>query len=361
MSSKKQQPSYYSVIIAEVRYSKKINANEKLLYSEISALTNKYGYCWSSNKYFSKLYDCTPQAISKWISNLEKNGFISCERIYAPGGKEIKKRIIRLANNFEKMPYSEENEECDSNDDGSNSDDQGINQCVGGSNNSLHPYQHRIKGNNTSYNNTSNNNNTPYSPPEGDDTVSTFEQPTVSTLFENEPVRKSKTIAEQLEGFDTFYDAYAKKVNRDKAERAWLKLKPEERQKAIEVVSEWVSSMVNDKQFQPHPATWLNGKRFNDELSDENIPAEKLAAAGKKLSSAKKIELSELYKRQLGIIYHPPTVTDYMAPMDNIIKKQWWVDPSGFLHMGSNQYWAVYREGVGHFPGNPMDKAWSKV
>ncbi|MCT7677542.1 MAG: hypothetical protein N4R78_01375 [Lactobacillus iners] len=40
-----QQPGYYSILSASVRYDKDLNANEKILFSEITALSNKYGYC----------------------------------------------------------------------------------------------------------------------------------------------------------------------------------------------------------------------------------------------------------------------------------------------------------------------------
>ncbi|MGE9832701.1 conserved phage C-terminal domain-containing protein, partial [Ligilactobacillus salivarius] len=39
-----EKPGYYSILTANVRYDKRLKANEKLLFSEITALSNKYGY-----------------------------------------------------------------------------------------------------------------------------------------------------------------------------------------------------------------------------------------------------------------------------------------------------------------------------
>ncbi len=91
-----EKPSYYAVLPAEVRYDKKLRANEKLLYAEISSLTQKNGECWASNNYFADLYDVTPQAISKWIIDLKDRGYITIEYIRAENTSNIDRRIIRM-------------------------------------------------------------------------------------------------------------------------------------------------------------------------------------------------------------------------------------------------------------------------
>jgi hypothetical protein len=68
--------NYYAIIPANVRYSKNLKANEKLMYGELTALANEKGFCYASNEYFAKLYDVSKVSVSKWVSNLAKNDFI---------------------------------------------------------------------------------------------------------------------------------------------------------------------------------------------------------------------------------------------------------------------------------------------
>lgn len=92
----RDRPNYYAIIPAKVRYDKNLTPNAKLLYAEITALSNKYGYCYATNQYFENLYGVSKQSISNWLSQLEKNHYIKRELIYKEGGKEILQRNIRL-------------------------------------------------------------------------------------------------------------------------------------------------------------------------------------------------------------------------------------------------------------------------
>ena len=92
------KPSYYAVIPANVRYCKELKPNAKLLYGEITALSNAKGYCYASNRYFAELYGIERiQTISDWVGQLQKLGFISVELTYK--GKEIDQRIIKIIPN----------------------------------------------------------------------------------------------------------------------------------------------------------------------------------------------------------------------------------------------------------------------
>ena len=92
----KEKPNYYAIISAEVRYDKNLTANAKLLYAEITALLNMNGECFATNKYFSNLYSKSIVTISKWVSELVANGYVSTYYTYKEGTKEIDRRYISI-------------------------------------------------------------------------------------------------------------------------------------------------------------------------------------------------------------------------------------------------------------------------
>ena len=160
----KQQPNYYAIISAEVRYDKNLTANAKLLYAEITALLNMNGECFATNKYFSNLYGKSVVTISKWVGELISNGYISSSYTYKKGTKEIDRRYLSILKGGIKE-----------------NDKGGIKE--------------KFKDNNTSI-----NNNITYSNNKG-----RFKKPTVNEIAEYCIERKNNLDAE------TFYDFYESK------------------------------------------------------------------------------------------------------------------------------------------------------
>lgn len=130
------QPSYYSIITANVRYDNRLTDSEKLLFAEITSLSNKYGYCTASNGYFAKLYEVTKVTVSRRIANLKECGYLHVEIIR--NGNEIKQRKLH--------PLTEMIRPINTN------DNTPINISVNT------PIITNVKENITSINNTSNNN-----------------------------------------------------------------------------------------------------------------------------------------------------------------------------------------------------------
>ena len=92
----KEIPNYYAIIPAEIRYDMNIKDKAKLLYGEITALSDKNGYCYASNRYFAELYNISQTTVSLLIKNLIDNGYIESEIIYKEGSKEILNRYLKI-------------------------------------------------------------------------------------------------------------------------------------------------------------------------------------------------------------------------------------------------------------------------
>lgn len=92
-----EKPNYYAVIPSTVRYDQNLTANAKLLYGEITCLTDQDGNCFAGNEYFAKLYEVSTVSISKWIAQLISANYITVKYVYKEDTKQIIKRIITLA------------------------------------------------------------------------------------------------------------------------------------------------------------------------------------------------------------------------------------------------------------------------
>lgn len=130
-----ETPSYYAIITATVRYDNRLTDSEKLLYAEITALSNKNGYCSASNGYFSRLYEVSKVTVSRRIAKLKELKYLKIDLI--KNGKEIKQRRMYPLTNV-LIPIN-------------TNDNTPINNSVNT------PIITNDKENNTSINNTSNN------------------------------------------------------------------------------------------------------------------------------------------------------------------------------------------------------------
>lgn len=100
-NDKNENPAFYAIIPANVRYAK-IPQGAKLLYGEITALAHANGYSWASDKYFADLYDVSKMTVQRWLRALEKGGFVTREVKYKKGTNQIDKRFIKLGSTNKK-------------------------------------------------------------------------------------------------------------------------------------------------------------------------------------------------------------------------------------------------------------------
>ena len=76
MDKQNVNPSYWAVLPATVRYDEKIPASAKLIFAEISALTEKRGFCYASNEYLMQLFGVSERTLQRHLKALEGRGYI---------------------------------------------------------------------------------------------------------------------------------------------------------------------------------------------------------------------------------------------------------------------------------------------
>jgi hypothetical protein len=105
-------------------------------------------------------------------------------------------------------------------------------------------------------------------------------------VLPNKGVNKAPTKTQQLTRmkevkedkhmpeFDQFWEKYPKKVGKQNAIKAWRKINPDP--ELVTVVMESIEQQKTTEQWQsangkyiPHPATWLNQRRWEDEIAED--------------------------------------------------------------------------------------------
>jgi hypothetical protein len=85
-----------------------------------------------------------------------------------------------------------------------------------------------------------------------------------------EKKRKEKSNKITHNGFLDFWDRYPRKENKPTAERAWAKLSKADQEAAIHNLTAWIQNRATqDPKFLPHPGSWLNGRRWEDQTTNE--------------------------------------------------------------------------------------------
>lgn len=87
---------------------------------------------------------------------------------------------------------------------------------------------------------------------------------------------KTRDASREPVGFKAFWDVYPNRSARQNAVNAWAKLDPDEQLqgvivKAVSAQAKGDGWQKNAGQFVPLPATWLNGKRWTDEIPSATV------------------------------------------------------------------------------------------
>ena len=100
-----ERPEYYGILPAKVRYDERLKPMEKILFSELTVLVHKKGYCYANNSYFAKLYGVHKNTVSVWINNLAKYGHIATKCIMKD--KQVEERRIYIVDESKKKSFQE--------------------------------------------------------------------------------------------------------------------------------------------------------------------------------------------------------------------------------------------------------------
>ena len=99
------------------------------------------------------------------------------------------------------------------------------------------------------------------------------------TAGESVPI-PTATIGEIVEPvellFDEFWKLYPRKESKQAAKKAWIKLNPDQAlftliANALEYRSQTKEWLSEGGRYIPHPATWLNGRRWEDVIDPQNV------------------------------------------------------------------------------------------
>ena len=233
----------WAILPAMVRYDPKLPPNAKLIYAEIAAKINEDGYCFAHNHYFAERFNLKADTVSSLIKRLADAGYIEVD--LSPQRGNYDKRRIYLT----PKPYDFTGKISEGGigfKSGTGKISEGVSD--------LNPIP--LENSNLKL-------NTPYNPPEGDGTASKKRK------------RNYKAAAEHMpERFEKFWQAYPQqgRKKRQAAIKAWDKLKPDEAM--LNEMAKGLAAQLKSREWQegfgiPHASTWLNGFRWEDEVTED--------------------------------------------------------------------------------------------
>jgi len=118
--------------------------------------------------------------------------------------------------------------------------------------------------------------------------------------------------------FDEFYKVYPRKTAKGSAKKAWDKLSPEDRARAVEGALRYANDPNRDDSFTAYPATWLNAERWlDDPLPARKVTPEELRAREILASRAKAEQEAE---RSRALDEEARRAKEQAVPMPDYLK-----------------------------------------
>lgn len=213
----------FAIIWVDLLYEDSVPATAKILFGEIYRLSGPDGWCDASNQDFMDLLGCSETTVRNLLKALEDVGQIRVETRPRRGGSGGTERYIFCGRKLA-PPDAQEvpAKNCGYPGEGTRRKLRGVPAESCGST-------------------LSSNNNTPLYPPKG------------------------------YEPFLTFWKAYPKKVKKQKSWEIWCKLRPDAA--LVSVIMDALDKQKRSDRWRrengryiPDPTTWLNGRRWEDEL-----------------------------------------------------------------------------------------------
>ena len=220
------KPSYWAVLPAAVRYDETLRPNAKLLYAEITALTNVRGYCWISNERLGEYFGISPKTVGSLIQQLGERGYIRVELVRNES-QAITGRRLWIARPDGPCPPILKNEDT---------------------------------------------------PLKNEDTPVLKNEEKIITRENTNPPAAPQGAASvpkwKPERFAGLWDYYPRHTSKQAAAKAWDRLKPSD-----ELIAQMGRALRRQKAWDewqrgigiPHLSTYLNQRRWEDELTE--IPA----------------------------------------------------------------------------------------
>lgn len=227
---------YFAVIPARILHDRELSSTAKLLYGEISAKCNELGYCYASNGALAALMGCGERTVSRLIGELETRGEIVIETLPTKDRRGHWERRLYTRETAAGIGRSYE-DGVDKNGDPDGGVDKNGEAGVDKNGEAYIGLNNKVTNN-----------------------------PPISPQGESEQI------------FERFWAKYPKKKGKEAARRAWRKLKPSlalcrVMSAALERDARGADWQRDGGRYIPYPATWLNGRRWEDEEQVAGVSA----------------------------------------------------------------------------------------